>query len=287
MCLLALLCLVLLASTGRTLAQQAPPEPTVQATCPHTLKSSVPFAWLRFDPSSFARFGVTVWPGETVQLNDPPILAWDNTQWWVYVWPNASNTHSYYWVELGSLEPRCQPPPPPTPTPTSGMASWHPGDLVRVRLNVPFVWFRSAPSPGAFPIYIVGPGAQLAIVQGAITDSYNQWWWSLRDPRNGVTGWVEQHLVDLVTTPSAPVAPADWRAGDLVRVRASLPFSWLRFTPSSSGGIAFTARPLQELIVQQGQQFDGVQNWRNVAVPNRFASGWVEEGSLEFVRRGW
>lgn len=269
-------------SSEAAIAQQSPPQPEVQVLCPHTLKSGIPFAWLRFEPSSFAGFSVTLWPGETVQLNNPPTLAWDNTQWWVYVWPNASSARGYYWVELGSLEPRCQ---QPTPTPISGQAPWQPGNRVQVKLSVPFVWFRAAPAPGNPPVHTVFPGTQLVIVQGASTDSFGQWWWLMRDPATGITGWVEQNSVELTSTPPPTPSPGHWNPGDRVRVRTSVPFSWLRSTPSSNGGILFTALPRQELIVQQGPQHDGVQNWWQVTIPNTSQTGWVEEASLELVRR--
>jgi hypothetical protein len=275
--------LCLAATPSGASAQQPPAQPSVQATCPYVLKAGIPFAWLRFEASSFAGFGVTLRPGETVTLNNPAILAWDGTQWWVYVWPNAApNVHGYYWVELNSIEPRCQ---PATPTPAPGAASWSPGTVVRVRLNVPFVWFRAAPAPGNPPIHTVLPGTQLVIVQGASMDFYNQWWWLMSDPRNGITGWVEQNTVELVSSSTQPVLPADWRVGDTVRVRPTVPFSWLRYAPNSLANVVYTAWPRQEVVLQQGPQFDNVQNWWNVRIPGISVSGWVEENSLEFVRR--
>ena len=279
----ALLLLVTAVSSGITLAQELPPQPTVDVLCPHVLKPGVPFAWLRTEPSSFAGYAVTLRPGETVQLNNPLTLSWDTVQWWVYVWPNASPARGYYWVELSSLEPRCQ---GPTPTPIPGKAPWNPGDRVRVRLNVPFVWFRGAPAPGNSPIHTVLPGAQLVIVQGASTDVYNQWWWQMRDLATGITGWVEQNSVELVAGPPPTVPPPIWQPGDTVRIRSQVPFSWLRTTPSSHADILFTVYPTQELFVRKGPQHDGVQNWWQVVLPNTAVVGWVEEGSLQFVRRG-
>lgn len=278
------LLLVTVTSTGFTLAQQAPPQPEVEVLCPHVLKSGIPFAWLRFEPSSFAGHAVTLLPGETVQLNNPPTLSWDTVQWWVYVWPNASPARGYYWVELGSLEPRCQP-TPPTPDP-GGKAPWQPGDRVRVKFSVPFVWFRGAPAPGNSPIHTVLSGAQLVIVQGASRDSFNQWWWQMRDPATGVTGWIEQNSVEPVSSPPPTVPPPGWLPGDIVRVRSHVPFVWLRPTSDSHSDILFTVYPPQELIVQQGPVHDGVQNWWRVRVPNTSVTGWVEEGSMQFVRRG-
>jgi hypothetical protein len=275
--------LLMLAGTQMRLAQaqQTPPQPTIEVLCTYVLKPGIPFAWLRFEPSSFAGFAVTLLPGETVQPNNPQTLAWDGVQWWVYVWPNASPARGYYWVELGSIEPRCQPPTPPV----SGKATWRAGDRVRVRLNVPFVWFRGAPAPGNPPIHTVFPGTQLVIVRDttATTDNFNQWWWEMRNPASGVSGWVEQNSVELVSGSTPP--PTSWQPGDIVRVRSQVSFSWLRPVPDSHSDILFTVFPPQQLILQEGPQHDGVQNWWRVILPNNTVSGWVEEGSLAFVRR--
>jgi hypothetical protein len=280
----AILLIFLAAMAGTVTAQEQPAQPAVQTICPHVLKSGIPFAWLRFEPSSFSGFSITMLPGQTVQLNEPPALVWDGVQWWAYVWPNFSSAKGYYWVELNSLEPRCQ---PPTPTPSSGAAPWGPGNLVRVRLNIPFVWFRAAPAPGNPPVHTVLPGAKLAIVQGPpVQDSFGQWWWLMRDTRDSFTGWVEQNSVELIGDSSTPVPPGSWLPGDIVRVRLNIPFSWLRFEPKSTSGFTFTAQSGQQLVVRQGPQHDGVQNWWMVAIRNSSATGWVEEGSMEFVRRG-
>lgn len=279
--LLVLVCFGLLSGSSVVMAQQTPAQPAVQA-CPHVLRAGVPFAWLRFEPSSFAGFSITLRPGETVQPNDPPALRWDGSQWWVYVWPNAvPNNHGYYWVELNSLEPRCNNTPPP-----SGVANWKAGDVVRVRQNVPFVWFRGAPAPGNPPIYTALPGTQLVIVEGAAVDQFGQWWWKMRDPRTGVIGWVEQNTVEPVSVAPETVLPSNWQIGDIVRVRLTVPFAWLRFAPGSTAGIGYTAYPGQQLEIWQPPQFDGVQTWWGVGVSSTRLLGWVEESSLEFVRRG-
>ncbi|MBI5666689.1 MAG: hypothetical protein HZC41_01665 [Chloroflexi bacterium] len=265
-----------------TAAAQQPSQPAVQASCPHVLRAGIPFAWLRFEPSSFAGFSITLRSGETVQPNDPPALRWDGSQWWIYVWPNAvPGNHGYFWVELSSLEPRCQTTPPP-----SGMANWKPGDVVRVRQSVPFVWFRGAPAPGNPPILTVLPGAQLVIIQGGVSDNYNQWWWQMRDLRTNVTGWVEQNTVEPVSNVPGPVMPSNWQIGDVVRIKPSVPFAWLRFSPSSTAGFSYAARPGDQLEIWQPSQSDGVQNWWGVGVASTRLLGWVEESSLEFVRRG-
>lgn len=279
------LCVVVVVSilmTSGSVTARQPSQPAVQAACPHVLRAGVPFAWLRFEPSFFAGFSITLRPGETVQPNDPPGLRWDGSQWWIYVWPNATpGNHGYYWVELNSLEPRCDTAPPP-----SGMANWKPSNVVRVRQSVPFVWFRSSPTPGNPPIHTVLPGTLLVIIEGGMVDQFNQWWWKMRDQRNNVTGWVEQNTVEVVTTPvSTGLPPSEWQVGDRVQVKRSVPFVWLRFAPSSDSGFGgVTLLPSAQLTIFGGRQFDGVQYWWNVGQGKAF--GWVEENSLEFLRRG-
>ncbi len=280
--ILFLACLTFFVLIGVSpVSAQTPPQPIVAVDCPHVLKPGIPFAWLRFNPSSTAGFSITMRPGDTVQPNNPATLSWDGFQWWIFVWYNPLG-HGYYWVELNSLQPQCQ---SITPTPVTGAAPWTAGTTVQVRGTVPFVWFRTDPAPGAQPIYTVLPGTRLTIGASAVLDQFQQWWWHVRDPRTGVTGWVEQGSLELASAPPT-TTPQMWRVGDVVRVRGGVPFSWLRNMPNSLGGVNFTAGTHQQLTILSLPQFDGVQNWWRVGVPFTPFAGWVEEGSLEFVRRG-
>lgn len=274
-----LLALTLLAGVFPVAAQQ-PNPPTIDTSCPYTLKAGVPFAWLRLAASSAAPYGPTLQPGQTVQSNTPPTLTWDGVQWWLYVWPNVANVHGYYWVELSSLEARCaQPTPPPG---NSGAANWREGNVVRVKSNVAFVWFRAQPAPGNPPIHTAFSRAELVIMGGPSQDNFGQWWWLMRDPRYSVIGWVEQNSVDLLSGP-APTIPTNWQAGNTVRVRPTVPFSWLRALPASSAAPVYTVGSGQTLILQQGPLSDGAQSWWQVIIPYRAAIGWVEESSLELI----
>lgn len=268
-------------------AAQQPNPPNVDTNCPFVLKAGVPFAWLRFAPSSSASYGVTLRPGETVSASGPAQLSWDGVQWWLYVWTNSPNVHGYYWVELGSLVSQCaQPTPTPQPQPGNGAANWQQGNVVRVKFGVPFVWFRGQPFPGNAPIHTVFRGVDLVVMGGPSQDSYGQWWWLVRDPRYSVLGWVEQNTVELVgSTPNPNPAPSGWKSGDTVQVRYSVPFVWLRSTPSSNAPAIYTVGPGQVMFLQDGPLSDNVQNWWRVILPYSGVSGWVEEGSLELVRR--
>lgn len=265
-------------------AAQQPQPPDVQTNCSFALKSGIPFAWLRFSPSSTASYSITMLPGHTVQSNAPATLSWDGVQWWIYIWPNSiPNVHGYYWVELSSIEPHC----PQTPTPGSGAANWSQGTVVTVKPSVPFVWFRAQPAPGSNPVHTVFSNAALVVMSGPSQDNYGQWWWHMTDPRTYVYGWVEQNSVSQATAPPptpTPV-PTQWQTGDTVRVRSTVPFVWFRSTPSSNAGVIYTVGPGQTMFLQQGPLSDGVQNWWLVILPYSGRQGWVEEGSLELVRR--
>lgn len=288
-----LVMLSLAAGAGLVKAQQAPP--TVQ-NCAYDIRSGVPFVWLRFESSSQGSIARTVYPGQTSFTLRQDTWYWDGVQWWVGVFTNLPNAKSAYWVEFGSLTPRCQSPtvPPPTAVPSSGQpAAWYSGMFVLVRPNVPFVWFRAVPSPSNPSMNTVFSNAALLVAQSEpAIDNFGQWWWQVRDPASGKVGWVEEWALQpgwgngSSPVPPSPIPSGGWQIGNTVRVRAALPFSWLRTVPSSLAPSVFTAKPNQELILVSGPQSDGVQLWWSVIVPGLGPSitGWVEEGSLEFVR---
>jgi hypothetical protein len=82
----------------------------------------------------------------------------------------------------------------------------------------------------------------------------------------------------------SPLPPSAWRQGFAMRVKRSLPFAWIRSAPSSEGGVVFTLRPGDAVVLNLDSSFDGVQNWRAVQIGNAPVAGWVEESSLEFDR---
>jgi hypothetical protein len=291
--LAALLVLGLLLFTSTVSAQPNPP--ILQSACSHVIRPGIPFAWLRETPSSFGVVAMTLLPGQTVRMDSQPSLSYDGVQWWVLVQPYVRNTPApaSYWVETASLEARCQPTATPTfiatptftPAPNEGAASWRVNDVLRVHNRVQFVWYRAQPAPGNPPIFTALPGREMFVIDPTPRrDSFGQWWWYVQDTRAGALGWVEQNTVELVqqggTTP-----PSDWRVNDVVRVKFNVPFVWVRGTPSSIGAVLATVLANRELVITGAMQNDGVQNWWPVSVPRTGTFGWVEESSLEFVRR--
>lgn len=273
-----LLLLMLLASTAPvTFAQSAP----ALESCPYAIKPGIPYVWLRRDPESIAFVAQTLFPPRTRLYpagNSPEWVKWDGVQWWIYASPLPANSGGYGWVELNSLEARCQDVVQPQ--------AWQRGYVVRAKKGVPFLWFRAEPRPGSPPIFTVFPGTVLSIVQGGPADNFNQLWWQVSDPRTGTVGWLEENTLELVSTRPLDnaVPPSEWQAGYVVKIKAGLPFSWLRTSASSVAPSAFTAAPNQTLVLMEGPRSDGTQNWWRVRLPGSPTGGWVEQNSLDFVR---
>jgi hypothetical protein len=78
------------------------------------------------------------------------------------------------------------------------------------------------------------------------------------------------------------VAAQNWGVGALLRVKASVPFSWLRVSPSADAHILATA-PSGDFLVVAGAtpQWDGVQWWWRVRWGG--VIGYVEQQSLDLV----
>ncbi len=81
---------------------------------------------------------------------------------------------------------------------------------------------------------------------------------------------------------ATPTNQAGWQAGALVRVKLTVPFSWLRRAPSSAGGVLDTAPSGDYLVIHTATPYwDGVQWWWTVRRGNLI--GYVEQDSLELV----
>jgi hypothetical protein len=81
---------------------------------------------------------------------------------------------------------------------------------------------------------------------------------------------------------ATPTDQAGWQAGTLVRVKPSVPFSWLRKAPSSSSAVLDTAPAGDYLVIYATPPvWDGVQWWWAVRRGN--VIGYVEQNSLEEV----
>jgi len=80
---------------------------------------------------------------------------------------------------------------------------------------------------------------------------------------------------------TATIQPG-WGVGALMRIKASVPFSWLRATPATSGRIVATVQSGEFLVLAGASPvWDGVQWWWQVRWGN--ISGYVEQQSLDLV----
>jgi hypothetical protein len=78
----------------------------------------------------------------------------------------------------------------------------------------------------------------------------------------------------------APRPPIEaWIVGAKVRVKVS--YSWLRENFSSWAAPVYTSYSGGILELVAAPQFDGIQWWWQVKVPNTGIIGWVEQKSLE------
>jgi hypothetical protein len=84
-------------------------------------------------------------------------------------------------------------------------------------------------------------------------------------------------------TPPAIVTPERWNVFARVRVKPTIPFSWLRNFASSYASANFTAQSGGVLEILGGPQTDTVQWWWFVRISGTNNAGWVEQKSLEIV----
>lgn len=178
-------------------------------------------------------------------------------------------------------------------TPVPPYATWE--GSFRLRAGVPFAWLRQDPfSTGAVVATVPAGGAVQALVGANAEQVYDgtQWWGYVISQRG--QGWVELNSLELVPnlsleTPNA-VSPQNWQVNNVVRVKASVPFAWIR---SDMNGDASSAGDASNILgtYPSGTRFVivaganlGRQIWWQVRDPNSTTVGFVEQSSLEFVR---
>lgn len=275
------------------------------------VKLSVPFVWLRTNPISTATWIDTVGKGEFIIIAAAQPV-WDGVQYWWNV--NRANGAVRGWVEQNSIEPATGTPVPPSPTPVmiasvtpaSGPAAWVPDTPLIAAPGVPFIWLRSTPAPNAEVRATIFPGTVMYI-QGGVApsiDQYGQYWWLVRVPAYNRLGWVEQKsmaaapptaIPSPTTVPSptipkpptnTPVPPspaAKWVVPNVLFVKPSIPFVWLRAFPSSISAVVDTIQLGGFVIVRGGPTFDGTQWWWQVQSAYSGHIGWVEQNSVDLA----
>jgi hypothetical protein len=165
-----------------------------------------------------------------------------------------------------------------------------------VKPGIPFVWLRRDPSSGGAIVETIPANGQVRAVSGqnaGQTFDGAQWWGYVAGGR--AEGWVELNSLQLAPNPATATPSASvqtWRANTVVRVRASVPFAWIRAdlngdSPSPdaapAAGILATVNAGTELVIVAGPHL-ARQTWWQVRDPNSTTVGFVEETALEYVR---
>jgi len=257
------------------------------------VRPEIPFVWVRRGPASNRSVIQTIYSNYDVTVVDGQAI-WDGVQWWWLV-TTAKNTLG--WVEQESLllaqtpgttrataKPRATPAALPPP-------DWSLGTLVTTNRQGLIVWLRSEPNSYAEVAATVGYTLRLVVYGPAIGSDRFQWdgvqWWVYvrTDVHVPSYGWVETKSLMLVTdTAQTPtVSPQTWMVGALVRVKANIPFSWLRSDHTSYSPTVYTVNSAGMLELTAPAVFDGVQWWWQVKVSGTQTTGWVEQNSIETV----
>lgn len=288
-----LLFAVLLALIPSAFAQQETPVPTPPFEAwegSFEVSTTIPFVWARATPQAAGDIVGTLFPGQVVTAvlpTDGPGLFYEaaNDQWWGYF----SFGRLVGWIEVARVVEHTAEPESPVATinndPSTWLVSTDTTIEVRVRRGIPFAWLRdTAASDGAITRTLL-TGSALNLTGERVLDT-NQYWWPVRDPRSGTEGFVEQSALEYVqqSAVEAPAASGPWVADDVLRVRDTVAFAWLRSSASSTAAVTATLLRGSEVVVVSGPTSDGTQNWWEVMVADSATSGWVEEASLQRVR---
>lgn len=264
--------------------QEVPPSPYTDWNGDFLVRPAVPFVWIRRTPFSTGDVMYTIYTGARVKalhVDQQPNsgLTYNDGQWWGYVGSTAGEG----WIEVNSLVRDIN----VTPVPSNGAQNWREFNVVRVKAGVPFIWLRSsassdAPNSGQLPTR-----TQFVILSTPQYDG-KQWWWQVREERGNRVGYVEQNSLEYVrarsTVTTQPIPAGLWMEGYVVRVKANVPFVWLRNVADSDSGIAETVLRLGELVIGSETTEDvRKQLWYKVTAKSG-VTGWVEAKSLEFVR---
>jgi hypothetical protein len=157
-----------------------------------------------------------------------------------------------------------------------------------VKATASFAWLRTGPSSAAPPRLTLFPGAVVTAdpsrPQAALVWDGVQWWGKVRVAIFSfvVDGWVEVSSLTPAPLRASRIGPAaTWQTGTMLRVRAAVPFVWLRSFPFSYAAAVHTVGPNTVLRVLGNPAPDMRQWWWPVQDMRSGVWGWVEQGSLE------
>ncbi len=172
----------------------------------------------------------------------------------------------------------------------------HLGDSVVIRQGVPFIWLREVPSSNGTVVNTVfaWSNASLRVIgRDGHWDGYQSWYVValVSDPLRG--GWVEQASLKNALDPIIPTVPPAtpnpsgkplWQVPMTASLNQSVPFAWLRTSPSSSAPTGLTIYPGATFTVLgiPNPVYDGVQWWWYVEarIMRGTIYGWLEQSSI-------
>ncbi len=285
------------------------------------IKTTIAFAWLRAGPSSAGGVIDTALRGEfVIVVNSVPVS--DGVQnWWLVAratgrvngWVEQNSLEAATGpVPSATVALPTAFPPTPTSTvtarPPETPQSWTPETYLAFAPGVPFIWLRNAALPQSDIRATVRPGQTLIVQAGAqpTLDQFGQVWWLVRVPQINRIGWVEQKSLVLApptaqpsitntpqpsATPTGTVAPSatpayraqPWIVPNVLFVKATVPYVWLRNRASSSAPVIDTIQLGGLVIVRGGPTWDGVQFWWQVQSAYTGKTGWVEEQAMQLA----
>jgi len=210
-----------------------------------TIVPGLSFVWLRTTPAPNAEVRLTVYPGTLfkVQSNVAPVYDQFGQAWWLV---QAPALNRFGWVEQHSLVAL-------TPTPT---------------LVASPTWVSSA-TPAAPPTTNGSPVPAVTITPGGT---------------GGLVTLPAPTVIPAVTgVGPASSAPMPWRVPNILYVKATVPYAWLRSLPNSAAA-AVDSVELGGLVIVAGDPvYDGAQWWWKVQSSYTGRVGWVEQSSVARV----
>ncbi|HVO44071.1 MAG TPA: SH3 domain-containing protein [Aggregatilineales bacterium] len=153
-----------------------------------------------------------------------------------------------------------------------------------------FAWMRQNPSSTAYTNGTIFPGQVVTAANltgtGAPSEAWDgvQWWGFFLLAHSNFGGWIELASMQPFSVTATPGTPAnqqeaDWTVGTSLKLKAGVPFVWVRSAPLSTAAVLDTLLPSDAVAVTGSANSDGVQWWWQVQGPHG-VGGWAEQQSL-------
>jgi hypothetical protein len=227
--------------------QQATPTPgTILAWTPDTtIADGVRFVWLRTTPAPNADIRLTVYPGALfrIQPNVAPVYDGYGQVWWLVQVPVLNR---FGWVEQNSLREI----------------------VITATAQIPAT-STALPTVEPLPTIAGSPVPAVTVTPGAT---------SINPPPT--VPFVTLPAQITVTGTGRPT-PEPWRIPNVLFVKSSVPFVWLRALPNSAAAVVDSVELGGLVIVAGDPVYDGVQWWWKVQSSYTGRIGWAEQNSLE------